>query len=200
MTNCYPISKLNLVPDKLLDSILRRLAASKNFSSKITLRAAAALRSPVSQLPVKCGCKSKCNTRRCNCVKAQVKCTQYCHFGHLDCGNLPLTIAEQTEVSIVPRDNLNSASTKRKRGDLTPVKSTKKPLINQNKPPPRMRGLQPLLTQSLPTRARSEKTLAQYPNTAGKSNNVRTYGNIGINSNKGGESDDESELSNIDDG
>ena len=55
---------------------------------------------------------------------------------------------------------------KGKRGELTPAKSTKKPLFNQDKPPPHMRGLQPTSAASLPTRARSAKTLASYPITA----------------------------------
>ena len=164
LTNFYPTSELNLVPRELLDSVLARMTTSKNSSLTMTLHAAAALRSPASHVPVKCGCKNKCDTRRCNCVKAKVQCTQYYHSGHLNCSNLPSTIAEQTEIPIVSRSTSHS---KRKRGELTPAKSTKKPLINQAEPPPRMRGLQPTSTTSLPTRARTGKTLAHYLNTAG---------------------------------
>lgn len=131
----------------------------------MTLHTAAALRSPAFQLPVKYGCKSTCSTQWCNCVKANVKCTQYCHSGHLDCSNLPATIAEQTKVPIVLQTN--PATFKRKQGDLTPAKLTKKLLINQDKPPPHMHGLKPTSTTSLPTQAQSAKMLAEYPNTAG---------------------------------
>ena len=105
----------------------------------MTLHAAAALSSLFSRVFVKCGCKNKCETRRCNCVKAKVKCIQYCHSGHLDCCNLPSTVVEQTEVFFVSQNN--STRSKQERGELTPAKSTKKSLISQDEPPPRMRGL-----------------------------------------------------------
>ncbi|MCJ1471150.1 hypothetical protein MMC07_009798 [Pseudocyphellaria aurata] len=168
LANHYPTSELNLVPPELLEPLVARLSGSNKPPLTLTLHAAAALRSPASSLSVKCGCKSKCDTRRCICVKSHVQCTQYCHSGHLDCSNLPPTIAEQTETPLVPQNNKPEPSlAKRKRGELTPAKSTKKLLLDHTKPLPRMPGLQPTTATSLLTRARSGKTLAQYPNTAG---------------------------------
>lgn len=100
LTNSYPTSELDLVPPELLDSVLAWLTTSKTPSLTMRLHSAGALRSPASQLPVKRGCKKKCNTRRRNCVKAKVKRTQYRHSGHFDFGNLPASIIEQTEVPI----------------------------------------------------------------------------------------------------
>lgn len=149
LTNFYPTSELNPVPKELLASVLARMTTSKKPSLTMTLHAAAAHRSLSSLIPVKCGCKSKCGTRRCSCVKAKVHCTQYCHSSHLNCSNLPSTIAEQTEVPIVLRNIFFSF--KKKCGDLTPAKLAKKPLINQAEPLPRMQGLQPTSAIFLPT-------------------------------------------------
>lgn len=94
-----------------------------------------------------------------------MKCTQYCHSGHLNCCNLPSTVVEQTEVSLVSQDNFTRP--KQKRGELMPAKSTKKSLISQDEPPPCIRGLRLTIKVSFPTRAQTAKTLAQYSNTAG---------------------------------
>lgn len=123
LTNSYPTSELNLVPRELLDSVFARITTSKNPSLTMTLHATAALRSLFPHVSVKCGCKNKCETRRCNCVKAKVKCTQYCHSGHLDCFNLPSTVVEQTEVPPISRNN--STCSKQKRGELTPPSQQK---------------------------------------------------------------------------
>ena len=94
-----------------------------------------------------------------------MKCTQYCHSGHLDCCNPPSTVVEQTEVFIVSQNN--STCLKQKCEELTLAKSTKKSLISQDEPPPCMQGLRPTINISLFTQAQTAKTLAHYPNTAG---------------------------------
>ena len=62
---------------------------------KITLHAVAALESTTDKAPVFCKCKDKsswCSTRRCACVKADVKCGAACHWGgdnsNIGCRNL----------------------------------------------------------------------------------------------------------------
>ena len=127
LTNFYLTNKLNLVPWELLNLVLACIIISKNPFLTIMFHAATTLRSPILHVPVKYKCKNKCNTQRCNCVKAKVKYKQYCHFGHLNYFNLPSTIAKQTEIPIVSQSTFHS---KRKCGKLTPTKSTKKPLIN----------------------------------------------------------------------
>lgn len=160
LANHYPTSELNPVPEELLESILQKLSGSRPRTLTMTLHAAAALRSLSTDVTVKCGCKKKCDTKRCNCIKAEVKCTQYCHSGHVQCGNLPDTIAEQTEMSLAPR-------TKRKRQPATPSSkgSNKKPMVDQTKPPPRARGLQPSVKISLPTRSRVAEARASKDGT-----------------------------------
>lgn len=149
LTNHYPTSELNPVPVELLKLLVQKLAGSGPRTLTLTLHAAAAPRSTSAQLPVKCDCKSKCQFKRCNCFKNKVKCTQYCHSGHGTCDNLPDTIAEQTEMSLIPR-------MKRKR-QMTPSfkGKNKKPMVDQTKPSPRLRGLQSSINIFLPTRSRS---------------------------------------------
>lgn len=89
-------------------------------------------------------------------MKTKVKCTQYCHSGHFNCGNLPASIIEQTEVLLVSRTETESTLPKRKRGKVTPVKSSKKLLVNQNLSPPHIaHDLRPTVAMSLPTRSRT---------------------------------------------
>lgn len=62
LTNSYPTSELNLVPQELLDSVLAQITTSKNSSLTMTIYTTAVLRSFSSYMPVKCRCKNKCKT------------------------------------------------------------------------------------------------------------------------------------------
>ena len=106
--------------------------------------------------------------------KQKVHCTQYCHAGHLACGNLPDSIAEQTEVPLVRRREkaIDNPPSKRKRQAQTPTSkpAKKRAPVDQSLPPPIFaigRGLQPSISTSLTTRSKSNKSLIDYPNTAG---------------------------------
>ena len=142
------------------------------FTSKLTIYKAAALRSPALVVPVKCKCRTKCNTRQCNCIKNHVKCTQYYHTGHLEYGNLLESLAEQTEVPLVLWTQKPADPPKRKHLALTPKSkpAKKRSFVDQTVPPPtfaKSQGLQPSVSTSFATRRKSNKSLAEYLNTAG---------------------------------
>lgn len=46
---------------------------------KLTLRTVAAKDSQSKQGFVRCGCKNNCATKRCNCLKKEVRCNSKCH-------------------------------------------------------------------------------------------------------------------------
>ena len=101
-------------------------------------------------------------------------CTQYCHSGHLACGNLPDSIAKQTEVPLVSRreEAVDNPPSKRKRQAQTPTSkpAKKRAPVDQSLPLPifaTSRGLRPSIPTSLATRSKSNKSLIDYPNTAG---------------------------------
>ena len=66
------------------------------LSKKITFNTFAAKESTMEKVPVHCKCKDErtwCLTRRCSCVKAEVKCSIACHggknvHGGLTCPNI----------------------------------------------------------------------------------------------------------------
>lgn len=174
LTNSYPTSELNQVPPELAGPLQKKLTDLSLPSTELTLHKAAALRSPALTVPVKCKCRTKCDTRRCNCRKQKVHCTQYCHSGHLACGNLPDSIAKQTEVPLVSRKEevIDYPPSKRKRQVQTPTSkpAKKRASVDQSLPPPvfsTSRGLQPSISTSLTTRSKSNTSLIDYPNTAG---------------------------------
>ncbi len=142
------------------------------LSSKSTIHKATALRLFASVLPVKCKFRTQWNTRKCNCIKNNVKCIQYCHTGHLKFGNLPDLLAEQTEIFLVFLTQKLADPPKYKRLALTPTsKSAKKRFfVDQTISSAtfaKVQGLQPPISTSIATRSESNKFLAEYPNTAG---------------------------------
>ena len=174
LSNSYPTSELNQVPAELAGSLQRKLTDISLPSTQLTIHKATALRSPALTVPVKCKCRTKCDTRRCNCKKQKVHCTQYCHSGHLACGNLPDSIAKQTEVPLVSRreEAVDNPPSKRKRQAQTPTSkpAKKRAPVDQSLPLPifaTSRGLRPSIPTSLATRSKSNKSLIDYPNTAG---------------------------------
>ena len=72
----YPTSELNAVPEGSEEIGTTLDNAPK---TEITLHAAARKNSRSDKRSVSCKCKGKCGTRKCICLKEQVKCTQYCH-------------------------------------------------------------------------------------------------------------------------
>ena len=101
-------------------------------------------------------------------------CTQHCHSWPLACGNLPDSIAKQTEVSFVRRreEAAENPPSKQKRQAQTPTSkpAKKRALVDQSLPSPifaTSRGLRPSIPTSLATRSKSNKSLIDYPNTAG---------------------------------
>ena len=141
------------------------------LTSKLTICEAAALRSPALVVFVKCKCRTKCNTRYFNCINNNVKCTQYCHTGHLECDNLPESLVEQTEVSLVLRTQKPVDLPKCKRLALTPTSkpAKKQSFVDETVPLPtfaKSQDLQPSVYTSLATRSKSNKSLAEYLNTA----------------------------------
>ncbi len=101
-----------------------------------------------------------------------MECTQYCHTEHLECSNLLESLAEQTEVVLVPQTQKPADPPKRKRLALTPTSklAKKRSFVDQAVPLPtfaKSQGLQLSMSTSLATRSKSNKSLTEYPNTAG---------------------------------
>ncbi len=101
-------------------------------------------------------------------------CTQYCHAGHLACGNLLDSISEQTEVPLVCQTEkaIDNPPSKRKPQAQTPISkpAKKRAPVDQSLPPPIFaigRGLQPSISTSLNMRSKSNNSLIDYPITAG---------------------------------
>lgn len=136
LQNHYLINKLNLIFAKLLKLIIQRLTELKSRILTIFFTAATVLKFLFIKLFVKCECKNKCDTKRCNCIKNNVKCIQYCHSEHSKCNNLFESIAKQTEI-------LLTFKSKRKKQLLSFKKTKKQSIINQTKPFFRTRGIQP---------------------------------------------------------
>ena len=73
----FPTSELMPLPSTIDLGIL-----TPPPDRKITLHAIAASESKTDKVPVFCNCKDKrswCSTRRCACVKADVKCEMACY-------------------------------------------------------------------------------------------------------------------------
>ena len=156
MKNSYPTSELNQVPAELAGPLQRKLTGISLPSTQLTIHNAAAFRSPALTVPVKFKCRTKCDTRRCNCKKHKVHCSQYCHSGHLACGNLSDSTAKQTEVPLVSRreEAANDPPSKRKCQAQTPTSkpAKKRAPVDQSLPPPVIatgRGLRPPVPTSL---------------------------------------------------
>ena len=101
-----------------------------------------------------------------------MKCTQYCHAGHLECGNLPESLAKQTEVPLIPQTQRPADPPKRGCLTLTPTSkpAKRRAFVDQTVPLPTFakgRGLRPSMPTSLATQIKSNKSLAKYLNTAG---------------------------------
>ena len=93
---------------------------------KITLHAVAARKSTTDKVPVFCKCKDKhswCSTRRCACVKADVKCGVACHGGgdndHVECSNLDIShLRSQKGLRVRDRDDERESSKRQRRGTV----------------------------------------------------------------------------------
>ena len=75
----YPISELNPLPRHIDIGI-----SNPPPTAQVTLHYCAAQESTVEKVPVHCNCRDQktwCSTRRCACVKAEVKCSIACHGG-----------------------------------------------------------------------------------------------------------------------
>lgn len=55
---------------------------SKIPSNQISIREAARFQSVGMVSGSICNCKGTCNSKKCKCIKANVKCTSRCHSGH----------------------------------------------------------------------------------------------------------------------
>ncbi len=64
LTNLYPTSELNQVPPELAGPLQIKLIDISLPSTQLTLHKAEALRSLALTVPVKCKCRTKCDTRR----------------------------------------------------------------------------------------------------------------------------------------
>ncbi len=100
-----------------------------------------------------------------------MKRTQYCHTKHLECGNWLESLAEKTESLLVSRTQKPADTPQRKRfaPTITSKPAKKRSFVDQIVPPPtfaKSRGLQPPVSTSLATRSKSNKSLAEYLNTA----------------------------------
>ncbi len=173
LSNSYPTSELNQVPAELAGPPQGKLTDISLPTTQLIISKAAVLRSLALTLPVKSKCRTKCDNRRYNCKKQKVHCTQYCHFGHLRCGNSPDFIAKQTEVPLVSQKEKKEKNppSKQKRQAQTPTSkpAKKRALVDQSLPPPIFAtscGLRPFIPTPLATRSKSNKSLIDYPNTA----------------------------------
>ena len=62
LTNSFTTSELNQVPAELAGPLQRKLTDISLPSTQFTIHKAAALRSPALTVPVKCKCRTKCDT------------------------------------------------------------------------------------------------------------------------------------------
>lgn len=130
----FPAGELNPLPNE--DKVLYEKMLEGAPRTRLTLHEAAAKESTSTRVPTSCNCKKECKTKRCLCIKRDVKCTQYCHDGGRNCGNQG-TIREGTEEAIVVRDRgsggskggkqpQGSGATKRARSTSTIIMTTKR--------------------------------------------------------------------------
>ncbi len=174
LSNSYSTPELNQVPAELAGPLQRKLTDISVPSTPLTIHKAAAFRSPSLTVSVKCKCRTKCDTRRCNCKKQKVYCTQYCHSGHQAGTHLPDFIAKQTKFLLVSRrkeaaDNPPSKQ-KCQAQTHTSKPAKKRALVVQSLPPlifATRRGLRPSIPTLLAIQSKSNKSLIDYPNTAG---------------------------------
>lgn len=69
----------------------------------IILYRAAFLSSTSDRVGICCTCQKQCNTKRCRCIKNNMKCSTHCHkILNLACGNFA-PIATRDEISLVDR-------------------------------------------------------------------------------------------------
>lgn len=77
------IKDLERVPAEVASTIEIPLSLKK-----ISLKKAAELESTSTRVLVSCQCKGNCASRRCRCVKEELRCTKHYHREDVDCGNL----------------------------------------------------------------------------------------------------------------
>ncbi len=91
---------------------------------KIILHAVAVCESTTDKIPVFCKCKDErswCSTRRCACVKADVKCGIACHGrgdnDNAECSNLDIPhLRSQKSLRVRDRDDEGESSKRQRRG------------------------------------------------------------------------------------
>jgi hypothetical protein len=130
----HPTADLNAVPLPNWESFKAELLDAPQ--KEISMTYAAKQASTSTRVAVSCNCKTtaksggRCRNNRCQCIKYDVHCSQYCHSDDRECGNHG-TIAEGTEASVASRDTLTNqekgkAKGSRKRGLSIPERPAAK--------------------------------------------------------------------------
>ncbi len=111
----FSIKNLERVPDIVAKGIDIPIV-----NTKVTLTMAAEKESTSTRMRVSCQCTGKCDTKRCRCIKKDLKCTVHCHKGDNPCKNLS-NLAHRTEIRLKEKASKNKRQWQNNIGDCIVV-------------------------------------------------------------------------------